>query len=169
MSMPDLPSQARPLSIELSSEGLGYLVMRVDASIQQRLTRATRSAFGVTGRQSMVMMLLADRPGMTVMELASALDIDTGATTRMLNRIAGLGLVSRTRRDDDHRVVRVALTRAGQARVAVMPMLVRDVLGDMLAGLTPDEIDGLTRLLQRIRMNSGGSRLGIQPVDAADS
>ena len=61
--------------------------------------------------------LKRDGPG-TAQELARDMDIDAGAMTRLIDRLAAKGLVERLRSATDRRVVMLTLTPAGEAVAA---------------------------------------------------
>ena len=61
------------------------------------------------------MRLLWQRGPAPVKDLATALQLDCGTLSPLLNRLEAAGLIQRTRRPDDERSVEIALTAAGQA------------------------------------------------------
>lgn len=86
-------------------------------------------------------------PVESVGELAGRLGRTHSATVRAVDRLVREGLVERVRDGGDGRRVRLRLTRKGEARYG----LVRDAadveVEDLLAGLSPAELETLTRLL----------------------
>ena len=77
------------------------------------ITRSYRSALGEMGLtypQYLVLIALLDVPSMTSGELARALRLDAGTLTPMLKRLAAAGLIERTRRAGDERVIDNRLT-----------------------------------------------------------
>ncbi len=105
----------------------GYDVLRLENQLCFALYAATnaitRSYRGVLGElgltypQYLVLVALLDVPSMTSGELARALRLDAGTLTPMLKRLAAAGLIERTRRTGDERVIDNKLTadRAGAA------------------------------------------------------
>ncbi len=80
------------------------------------ITRSYRSALGELGLtypQYLVLVALLDVPSLTSGELARALRLDAGTLTPMLKRLAAAGLIERTRRIGDERVIDNCLTEAG--------------------------------------------------------
>ena len=78
-----------------------------------RSYRGVLSEFGLTYPQYLVLVALLDVPSMTSGELARALRLDAGTLTPMLKRLAAAGLIERTRRAGDERVIDNRLTAAG--------------------------------------------------------
>lgn len=89
--------------------------------LMKRLVRAIRllergdaACCGVTLSQCHALGEVAAREGLTSGELASRLGIDPSAVTRLTDALAQQGLVRRETDPSDRRVVRLALTTAGQ-------------------------------------------------------
>ena len=82
------------------------------------ITRNYRSLlgeFGLTYPQYLVVMTLMERSTMTSGDLARTLKLDAGTLTPMLKRLAAAGLIARTRRANDERVIDNKLTESGMA------------------------------------------------------
>ena len=82
------------------------------------ITRAYREKLGdigLTYPQYLVVMALLDKPSMTSGELARALRLDAGTLTPMLKRLDAAGLIERTRRAEDERIIDNHLTAEGLA------------------------------------------------------
>ena len=80
-----------------------------------RSYRGVLGELGLTYPQYLVLVALLDVPSMTSGELARALRLDAGTLTPMLKRLASAGLIERTRRAGDERVIDNKLTSAGLA------------------------------------------------------
>ena len=79
---------------------------------------------GLTYPQYVAMLALWEHDDVSVSELGERLTLDSGTLTPLLKRLEEAGLVTRTRSDEDERVVRITLTRAGkklEARAAEIP------------------------------------------------
>ena len=82
------------------------------------ITRSYRSLlgeFGLTYPQYLVVLTLMETPSMTSGDLARSLKLAAGTLTPMLKRLAAAGLIVRTRRANDERVIDNRLTEAGRA------------------------------------------------------
>ncbi len=78
-----------------------------------RSYRAVLGELGLTYPQYLVLVTLLDVPSLTSGELARALRLDAGTLTPMLKRLAAAGLIERTRRVGDERVIDNRLTTGG--------------------------------------------------------
>ena len=86
----------------------------------------------------------------TVAELARVCTIDTGAMTRLLDRLEKKGLCQRVRSQSDRRVVHIELTPAGVAVAERVPHILCEVYNQVLAGFSPQEWEQLRTLLLRL-------------------
>lgn len=86
----------------------------------------------------------------TVAELARVCTIDTGAMTRLLDRLERKGLCQRVRSQSDRRVVHIELTPAGVAVAERVPHILCEVYNQVLAGFSPQEWEQLRTLLLRM-------------------
>ena len=86
----------------------------------------------------------------TVAELARVCTIDTGAMTRLLDRLEKKGLCQRVRSQSDRRVVHIELTPAGVAVAERVPHILCEVYNQVLAGFSPQEWAQLRALLLRL-------------------
>lgn len=87
---------------------------------------------GLTYPQYLVLVLLHADGTRTVSELAGDLRLDHGTLTPLLRRMDTAGLLTRTRRQTDERVVEVAITPAGDdlhARFDDVQCRVREAIG----------------------------------------
>ncbi|MCB1746424.1 MAG: MarR family transcriptional regulator [Gammaproteobacteria bacterium] len=133
-------------------ESYGYLVRRLHASLQRHIERRMQP-LDLTAMQWAPLLLLAEGKADTGAELARWMNIDTGAMTRMLDRLEGKGLLERRRCAADRRVVRLILTSEGEAAVARVPAILAEVLNLHLAGFEAAELSTLMGYLHRMLDN----------------
>lgn len=81
------------------------------------------------------------------------MNVDTGAITRMLDRLVAKGVVERTRIPEDRRVVKLALTESGHALTDQILPIVAHALNLHLQGFSADETRMLLALLKRMICN----------------
>jgi DNA-binding MarR family transcriptional regulator len=98
---------------------LGYwlrlLSNEVSASFAQRL-----EVHGVSVAQWVVLRILFDRKGCSLAQLSSALDIDKGALSRMIDRLLKLGLAKREGNAGSRRKIALSLTRKAESLVPIL-------------------------------------------------
>ncbi|MFT3710253.1 MAG: MarR family transcriptional regulator [Archangium sp.] len=85
-------------------------------------SRAMTAAYGpllaplkVTYPQYLVLLVLWEEEGISVRHLGDRLALDSGTLTPLLQKMERQGLVTRSRDDQDNRVVRISLTASGRA------------------------------------------------------
>jgi DNA-binding MarR family transcriptional regulator len=86
--------------------------------------------------------------------MARDMDIDAGALTRLIDRLAAKGLVQRQRSISDRRVVMLSLSAAGEAVVGHVPGVLASVNNDYLRGFSERDWRSLKRLL-RLMLDNG--------------
>ncbi len=120
--------------------------------IEQTIAQRLRDAFGSTLPRFDMLSALerAGEDGLTMGEVSRMLMVSNGNVTGLARRLEADGLIERLP-GPDRRVQRVRLTRDGRSRFAAMAAAHAGWIGDLLDGLTPDETDDLTRLLERTR------------------
>lgn len=111
-----------------------------------RAYRPLLAELGLTYPQYLVMMVLWERDGVAVQQIAERLELPAHGVTPVLNRLSTAGWVERRPDPDDGRVVRVHLTEPGarlerDAGIAQAAVVCR-------TGLDPDALDALRAQLR---------------------
>ncbi|HEX7387854.1 MAG TPA: MarR family transcriptional regulator [Castellaniella sp.] len=119
---------------------------------------------GLTAYQWRPLLLIHHKGIDTPAELARALNIDTGAVTRALDRLEAKGFLQRERACDDRRVVKIVLTDEGHRVTSRILPLIADTLNLHLQGFSEDEFRMLLSLLKRMIAN-GEHYFDAQPGD----
>ena len=130
----------------------GYLLRRLYASMQRHFEKRMQP-LDLTAMQWGPLLLMAEGRASTAAELARGMDIDTGAMTRMLDRLEAKGLVARARSASDRRVVQLELTAEGAQVASQIPHQLADVLNLHLRDFKADELHMLMGFLQRMIAN----------------
>lgn len=126
------------------------LLMRQVVDILARTLDARMAEHGLTAAQWRPLLTLSYHCDATATMLARKMSCDTGATTRMLDRLEDKGLLRRTRSTNDRRVQQIELTDEGRKAVSVIPYVIADVLNAALAPLSRAEVDQLRDMLRRM-------------------
>ncbi|WP_136415432.1 MULTISPECIES: MarR family transcriptional regulator [Oxalobacteraceae] len=135
------------------SESIGYLLKRAGSQLSLTVDRAL-AEFDMTHAQLSIFLRLAHGLSNTAADLARELMTDTGAMTRMLDRLEEKGFVRRTRSSEDRRVVEVALTEKGVQLADQMTQVVVDAMNHHLRGFSAAEIAQFKDFLRRMAANS---------------
>ncbi len=77
---------------------------------------------GMRPRQFAVLLFLLDQESATVSEIQAHLYTSPGSTSTIISQLEDAGYVTRTRSEDDNRVVNVQLTPAGKERAQQTPL-----------------------------------------------
>tara|TARA_R110002020_G_scaffold18931_11_gene65470 strand:+ start:939 stop:1448 length:510 start_codon:yes stop_codon:yes gene_type:complete len=119
------------------------------------------AAHDLTLAQWVILSALWRRDGMLVSEIAEYSGNNAPAASRIIDRMAERGLVTREPSTDDKRVVRVHLTELGLSLKHLADFHER-ANALLLDGIGPEEAETLFRLLKRVdanarRVTGGGS------------
>jgi MarR family transcriptional regulator, organic hydroperoxide resistance regulator len=106
--------------------------LRIVVRAIQDYSRHVESQCSLKSSQLWTLWELFTTPGMKVSELAAALYIHQSTASNMLDKLEGKGLVERRRGGPDQRIVRLYLSEAGVALLAVAP---RPAQGALTAAL----------------------------------
>jgi DNA-binding MarR family transcriptional regulator len=134
-------------------ESIGYLLRQAVAAVARGAETEMRSC-GLTAVQWAPLMIISRGGAATAANLARELNTDTGAMTRMLDRLEAKGLLCRTRSNSDRRVVELTLTDTGRAATARIPYNLSRAYNAQLAGFTASEFTDLKALLRRLIQNA---------------
>jgi DNA-binding MarR family transcriptional regulator len=98
-------------------------------------------------------MIISRGGNPTAASLARDLNTDTGAMTRMLDRLEAKGLLARNRSATDRRVVMLTLTDQGRELTTQIPHHLARVYNNHLSGFSQEEFAQLKQMLRRIISN----------------
>ncbi|WP_067499866.1 MarR family winged helix-turn-helix transcriptional regulator [Actinoplanes sp. TFC3] len=113
------------------------------------LYRPALEAAGITYPQYVALRVIWQRTRISVRELGTILQLDSGTLSPLLKRLETQGLITRRRGTDDERVVWITATPQGsalQAQVADLPQRLACALD-----LTAEDVTTLHTLLTRVR------------------
>ena len=103
---------------------------------------------GLTYTQYITMMVVWERQEISVRDLGKELYLDSGTLTPVLKSLAQKGLVSRSRSQQDERLLIVKVTPSGmelKERASAVPLKMAGCMN-----LTPEEAGELYRLLYKV-------------------
>jgi DNA-binding MarR family transcriptional regulator len=147
--------RARPranVQPEHAGSGVGPLMGRARASLLSALDRELER-FGLNGMQFAVLKNLAEGTARTAADLCRFMHYDTGAMTRIVDRLEKKGLLRRERCREDRRVVFLRIAPAGRLQLPRLMAVGTRVIEAHLAGFTQAEIAALKDYLERMIEN----------------
>jgi len=134
-------------------ESIGYLLKQLRVQMDRAID-AEMAEHDLTGVQWGPLLLIHFGFGNTAAELARAGCVDTGAMTRMLDRLEAKELLCRSRCPKDRRVVRIELTHEGKRLCREIPYNLSRVLNSMLRGFTAEEVETFKGLARKMLANA---------------
>jgi len=137
-----------------AEESIGYLMRRIVTAVGQSVATRMCEPGSPTYPQWVPLYKLHTGAATTVAELARTCELDTGAMTRLLDRLEAKGLCRRVRSLEDRRVVNIELTDEGRAAAKEVPYVLSRVQNEHLAGFTTEEWEQLKGYLRRILDNA---------------
>ena len=141
-----------PADAEMNDQRLGFFMHDVS-----RLRRTAFDEFmkplGVTRSQWWVLSHLSRNDGMIQSDLADELALNKASLGALIDRLETSGLVERRADDADRRVKRLFLASHAQQFVQEMSARSHQMSERVLEGLSREERDELTRMLQRVKQN----------------
>jgi DNA-binding MarR family transcriptional regulator len=136
---PDSFAQQRTVAFFLN-QARNIMVMEMDAALKD---------LGITGQQLGLMAAMKRDRACTPFELSKLLGIDTGAMTRLLDKLEEKGCVVRSRSLEDRRVVNLSITAKGEQVLEQAYILGPNVLNARLQDFSVDEFVEFDRLLKK--------------------
>ena len=141
------PENVRP------ENSVGYLINRIAQSVGRELDHRM-SALGLTDAQWKPLLLLQQGTCITAADIARLACHDTGAVTRVLDRLEAKGLIQRVRSESDRRIVNLQLTEEGAQIAVEVPKILSELLNQLLTGFSTEEFALLCNLLKRMLSNA---------------
>ncbi len=134
-------------------DSVGYMMRQILNLVAQEVEHQLAHT-DLTNAQWIPLFKLYIGQASTVAQLARACNLDTGAMTRMLDRLEAKDLCKRVRSEVDRRVVHIELSPAGVQAASEIPKVLCGVQNAHLAGFNADEFETLKSLLRRILNNA---------------
>ena len=141
-----------PAKLDLDNY-LPYLVNRVGTIIAEQFGGEALAPYRLSIAMWRVMAVLASKGGQRQIDLAALTSIDASTLSRLVTRLVGLGVVSRTRSQSSTREVVVKLTAKGKAQVVRIFPTAREYEAAAIADLRPEELAVLKHCLRRVYVN----------------
>ena len=140
----------------MSKEEFSDSVVRIErllrhvAFIIKKRGRDILSDFDITTPQFLALVVLKDRPGITMGELCERLYLACSTATDLIDRMEKNGYLERNRDPDDRRVIRLSITEKGQNIIDQQNNARRRYVDSILKQLTQEEIDQLAQALEKL-------------------
>jgi DNA-binding MarR family transcriptional regulator len=132
---------------------LPYLVNRVGTIIADQFGAEALAPHGLSIAMWRVRAALASAGELRQIDLADLTSIDASTLSRLVTRLAQLGIVTRTRSASSNREVAIKLSAKGDALVGRLIPIARDYETTAIAGLPAQDLAVLKRCLRRVYEN----------------
>jgi len=142
-----------------SSDRLAQLLGALSLAATDRFRSAVEGSLGRGGAHAGALVHLDAYPGESVQGLAGVLGVSQPAAVKIVDRLAGDGLVER-RPGADHRTRALHLTARGYRAAAELMSCRVDELAGLLSVLEPVERDRLEPLLEKLVAALADDRAG---------
>lgn len=129
----------------------GHLIALIN-QLKDRLLEQHLADHDVTAAQFKIVLLISQERARSSADLVRLLSLDSGAMTRMLDRLEQKGLLTRERSIEDRRQVRLTLTESGKALGVRVPQIAADATNELTGCLSRSELDEFQRLLKKMLM-----------------
>jgi DNA-binding MarR family transcriptional regulator len=150
-------SKSKADTIDILSGGeLGFLVSSVRSAIWSSI-EAELQPLDITAAQFVVFNSIALGKGRTIGEFCRLLGYDSGAMTRLLDRIENKGLIRRVPNPEDRRSFLLELTPESRAVFPQAKKRVRAVFKRLLAGIDEKQAAVLRQSLEQLLANAARS------------
>ncbi len=103
-----------------------------------------------------VLMVLGQHSPRSVGQLAKVAVIPVSTMTRIVQRMAGAGLICSTPLESDNRVIEVALTAHGRDKLAEARTRTAPIYAQVIDGFSIEQFEGLTASLNALHDNLAG-------------
>jgi DNA-binding MarR family transcriptional regulator len=150
---PGLRSELKQRKPFVSAEQEAMLSIARTAALLDHATAEALKAYGLTPTQYNALRILrgAGPEGLCRNEVRDRLVARVPDATRLLDRLADMGLVGRTREGEDRRFVRARITPAGLDLLRPLDGVVRSLHEAQLGHLGRRKLRVLIRLLEEVR------------------
>ena len=127
---------------------IGYQMKRAQQALRAEMDRVLREV-GLTTPQYAALSAIEETPGLSGADLARRGFVTPQTMNQILVNLEAAGLVLRRPHAEHGRVLQAYLTRKGERSVSAGHEAVEEIERRMVAGLSPDQRDGLYEALHR--------------------
>lgn len=134
---------------------LPYRLSVASNAVSGLIARAYEDRFGLSVPQWRLICVLAEDGGLTQVQIVARTVMDKVTVSRAANGLVKRRLIGRSQNKSDGRSHVLALTSAGRGLYAEIAPLALAYEAALIAGLAPDEVILLKRLLSRLQSAAG--------------
>lgn len=129
-----------------------YKVRVFYRAVSERVASVYKDAYGLSVQEWRIMAVLGSTDGMTATDIVKRSSMDKVVISRALQRMKDRDLITQVAHPSDGRQVVLSLSDEGTRIFKDLVPKVRHVEEGILKDLSPDEINVLEELMQRVRL-----------------
>ncbi|WP_397422864.1 MarR family winged helix-turn-helix transcriptional regulator [Phenylobacterium sp.] len=148
------PGMGGETTLQLDSY-LPYRLSVASNAVSGLIARAYEDRFGLSIPQWRLVCVLAEDRGLTQVQIVARTMMDKVTVSRAAQGLVKRHLIGRTRNKADGRSHMLTLTAAGRSLYAEIAPLALAYEATLIAGLAPEEVELLKRLLARLQAAAG--------------
>ncbi|MCO5099458.1 MAG: MarR family transcriptional regulator [Burkholderiaceae bacterium] len=138
------------VSFGLLPQVLGYHLRRTQVAIFRHFSRTVGAEMDITPGLLGMLQVIEANPGLAQSRLAEAMEVDRSAIVKVVDQLAGRGLIVREPSPHDKRSYSIRLTDSGATALRRMKTLMLRHEDEFTAVLTAEERRQLIELLARL-------------------
>jgi DNA-binding MarR family transcriptional regulator len=138
--------------IQDSYRGPGFLLTD-SARLLRKLIDRRLQPLGLSRAQWSILAILSNRDGLSQSQISDALEIEKSTAGRLIDQVEKSGWIERRPIPGDRRLWGVHLTDRAQQLIAEVESVILQTRAEMLRGLSAEQQQDLSELLQRVKAN----------------
>lgn len=150
-----------------SYRGAGFLLTD-SARLLRKLIDRRLQPLGLSRAQWSVLAILSNHEGVSQSQISHELEIEKSTAGRLIDQVEKSGWIERRPIPDDRRLWSIHLTDRARHLLAEVERVILQSREEMLRGLSPEQQQTLTDLLQAVKSNLSAA-LDLNPAQAADT
>lgn len=135
-----------------SDKSIGFLIAKARNVLKNEFEKELKP-FALSYAHRVILIRLSEKEGLTQKELAQDTYFEQSNLTLMLDKLELKGLVKRSAKENDRRAYIVTITPEGKKLRDSLVQMGEDVMDKALYGLSQEQKDELSRMLQLIYEN----------------
>lgn len=133
-------------------DNMGVFIHQTDLALTN-YAKKKLAPYNIAPEQSLILLLLHRKGGLTQKAIAQVLNKDKVIITRMVNSLEGKNIIQRTVDPNDKRLQLIDLTDKGQEIVEEVVPLSQKINEKLCQGISLSDLDKVVNVLSQMRQN----------------